>query len=91
MSADNGIYILESLDGFRVIHAQAIENIYSYPHEGFNEDYLKRYFGEAKLIETEEDAYKEALRLYKEISADGLPIEYGIVPIIGLENSIFPS
>jgi hypothetical protein len=28
MSADNGIYILESKDGFRVIHAQAIENLY---------------------------------------------------------------
>jgi hypothetical protein len=28
MSADNGIYILQSLDGYRVIHAQAIENLY---------------------------------------------------------------
>lgn len=28
MSADNGIYILESKDGFRVLHAQAIENMY---------------------------------------------------------------
>jgi hypothetical protein len=28
MSADNGIYILETKDEFRVIHAQAIENIY---------------------------------------------------------------
>ena len=28
MSADNGIYILQSLDGYRIIHAQAIENLY---------------------------------------------------------------
>jgi hypothetical protein len=28
MSADNGVYILQSKDGFRVTHAQAIENIY---------------------------------------------------------------
>lgn len=28
MSSDNGIYILQSLDGWRVIHAQAIENLY---------------------------------------------------------------
>lgn len=28
MSADNGIYILQTLDGYRVVHAQAIENIY---------------------------------------------------------------
>jgi len=28
MSADNGIYILHSKDGYRVAHLQAIENIY---------------------------------------------------------------
>ena len=28
MSADNGIYILECKDQYRVIHAQAIENLY---------------------------------------------------------------
>ena len=28
MSSDNGIYILQSLDGFRIVHAQAIENLY---------------------------------------------------------------
>lgn len=27
MSADNGVYILQSKDGFRVAHAQAIENL----------------------------------------------------------------
>lgn len=29
MSADNGVYILKTKDQFRVIHAQAIENIYT--------------------------------------------------------------
>ena len=28
MSADNGVYILKSKDGYRVAHAQAIENLY---------------------------------------------------------------
>ncbi|MGD2071862.1 MAG: hypothetical protein PVG65_00025 [Candidatus Thorarchaeota archaeon] len=28
MSADNGIYVLESKDGYRVKHTQAIENLY---------------------------------------------------------------
>lgn len=28
MSADNGIYILETKDGFRVTHAQAIDNLW---------------------------------------------------------------
>lgn len=31
MSADNGIYILKSKDEYRVIHTQAIENIYYLP------------------------------------------------------------
>lgn len=31
MSADNGIYILKTLDGYRVAHLQAIENIYWWP------------------------------------------------------------
>jgi len=57
MSADNGIYILQSKDGFRVAHAQAIENIYWWPkfecdcsskevlesvnEEGFSQDVCK--------------------------------------------------
>lgn len=28
MSNDSGIYILQTLDGYRIIHTQAIENIY---------------------------------------------------------------
>ena len=28
MSADNGVYILETRDGFRVSHLQSIENMY---------------------------------------------------------------
>lgn len=28
MSADNGVYIFKSLEGYRVTHAQAIENLY---------------------------------------------------------------
>ncbi len=31
MSADNGIYIAKFPEGWRVIHAQAIENINYYP------------------------------------------------------------
>ena len=31
MSSDNGIYILQSKDGYRAIHAQAIENLYWHP------------------------------------------------------------
>lgn len=31
MSADNGIYLLQTLDGWRVAHLQAIDNIYWHP------------------------------------------------------------
>jgi hypothetical protein len=31
MSADNGIYILQTKDGYRVAHLQAIDNIYWHP------------------------------------------------------------
>lgn len=35
-SADNGIYILQTSDGFRVAHAQAIDNLYWWPVECCN-------------------------------------------------------
>jgi hypothetical protein len=94
MSVDNGIYILQSLDGFRVAHAQAIENLWcwdEFQSQGLNPKYLSMYFEKAELIKNEEDALKEALRLFKEISSEGYPIEYGIVPITGWETKEFPS
>ena len=33
MSADNGIYVLHTKDGYRVAHTQAIENIYWWDKE----------------------------------------------------------
>lgn len=31
MSSDNGIYLLQTLDGYRVTHAQCIDNLYWWP------------------------------------------------------------
>jgi len=87
MSADNGIYILQTKDGFRVIEAQAIENLWYWgwedgPGSGLNPRYLKKYFGKAERFCTEEEAWKEASRLFKEIMDGDFPIlEYGITPI----------
>ena len=51
MSADNGIYILQSKDGIRVAHCQAIENIY-----WWNKKCCKK----PEIIETDEpDNYTE--------------------------------
>ena len=96
MSADNGIYILQSKDGFRVIHTQCIENLWYWDDPSIsdlNPKYILQYFGKAKVIETQEEALKEALRLYNEISSGewAPPIEYGIVPISGWEDRDFPS
>ena len=49
MSADNGIYILKSKDGYRVTDAQAIDNIYWHytccdnPNVNFYEDNIEYY------------------------------------------------
>ena len=88
MSADNGIYILESKDGFRVIYAQAIENIFNaYPELGFNEKWLKEYFGDTRVLSSRDEAWEEALRIQREQPS---PTEYGIRIIPGHEGDVFP-
>ena len=81
MSADNGIYIAKFPDGFRVVHAQAIEDIDYYP-EGTDEylDTLKFYFGGSPLYNSKEEAFEAAHDIEEDILADDFcPIlEYGI-------------
>ena len=78
MSADNGIYIGHFDDGYRVIHAQAIENVYEGP------EYMRQYFDAASVQKTLDEAYKEATLLNSELQQDyaneGFPyiLEYGI-------------
>lgn len=79
MSADNGIYIGWFGDKeFRVIHAQAIDNVY-YPN-GENAIEIVNYFKDAAVFDTFSDALKEALRMENEdFKEDGFFIlEYGI-------------
>lgn len=86
MSADNGIYILES-DGpeWRVIEAQAIENINWNPDTGssFNMEEVKRYFGKCRIFTDRKAAETEAFRMEEETLNDQMcPIlEYGISTI----------
>ena len=78
MSADDGIYIGHFDDGFRVIHAQAIENIYE------DAATLRAYFGPALVWPTLDEAYAAAQHLDAELMQDcvneGFPfiLEYGI-------------
>jgi hypothetical protein len=84
MSADNTVAILHTKDGYRVKHAQAIENIYyQCRRKGdpqFNARQLWNYFSNCKIFTTQEEAWKEAQRIYDEIMQDDCcPIvEYGI-------------
>jgi hypothetical protein len=87
MSADNGIYIgtFPTASGgkeFRVIHAQAIENV-DYGDEELQDATRILYFGDACPYETEEAALVEATRQYDELMADDFfPVcEYGIVSL----------
>ncbi|MFA5398367.1 MAG: hypothetical protein WC346_20310 [Methanogenium sp.] len=74
MSADNGIYIAKFPEGYRVIHAQAIDNIDFFP-EGTVErrNVLREYFESSKVIKTEEEAWSAARELSKEYDY----LEYG--------------
>ena len=90
MSADNGIYILktpkDNNEGFeyRVIHAQAIENIYwddvnGYDYENPNPVILMDYFGNAPVL-TEKEATQLVFKMEKEVLEDDFcpVLEYGI-------------
>ena len=100
ISSDNGIYILQSNDGYRVIHAQAIDNLYWWQksdgknwecRDELNPEELINYFGKCKIIKTDEEALKEAKRLYIEVidSYCGI-LEYGISYIKDWQNKEFP-
>jgi len=94
MSADNTIAVLKSpkVNGFeyRVLHAQAIENIYwNDEKKNFNENNevdaknLVEYFGACEIFTDEDEAYRKARETEQEILNDDFcPIlEYGISTI----------
>lgn len=83
MSADNGVYILHTKDGYRVAHAQAIDNIIYQPDDsGFNLRQLYFKFERSKVY-SKKEAHKKAFEIYEEIMNDDFcPIcEYGIQEI----------
>ncbi len=66
MSSDNGIYIHKFRDGWRVVHAQAIENIYW--HRGknkYNYRVLKEMFSKSPLFKTRDKVRTYAFDLLK--------------------------
>lgn len=101
MSADNGIYILQTnnVDGtgfeYRVAECQAIENISYYnPARGYNDKIvddamLVIYFGDSKVY-NKKDAHDIANRIEDDILQSYCPVlEYGISTI--KIDKVFPS
>jgi hypothetical protein len=77
LSADNGIYIgWFGEKDFRVIHAQAIDNVF-YP-DGENAEAIVEYFGDAIIYDTIGTAQDQAFKMADEIQAEYGVLEYGI-------------
>ena len=75
MSADNGIYIAKFKAGWRVIEAQAIDNLSYYPGGSEGEKEIWRdYFGNAPLIPTLQEARNAAFEMASKCDM----LEYGI-------------
>jgi hypothetical protein len=78
MSADNGIYILKTKDQYRVIHAQAIENLSWTPLENYKYHLvptrLVEYFGDSRYTRNPETAMKVATAMARSTPV----LEYGI-------------
>jgi len=64
MSADNGIYILKTKDQYRVIHAQAIENLYYSHINPYNSELVPtriiEYYGDCRHTRDFDKAMKIA-------------------------------
>lgn len=74
MSADNGIYVAKFPDGYRVVHAQAIDNLDYYKDEALRINEIHSYFGRSTVIQTKDAALLEAHRMSKDIPI----LEYGV-------------
>ena len=82
MSADNGIYILETAGNkFRVAETSAIDNLdWHELHQPYNIGaYMLSIWGKSSVYDKVEDACVKAQELYNEIMEGPYPmVEYGI-------------
>jgi hypothetical protein len=91
MSADNGVYILETVGPeYRVVHAQGIDNIYgkfnddTYHWDG-DDEMIREYFGTAPVFQNLEEALDKA----SDIAYDIDYLEYGICVINDFKHKVF--
>jgi hypothetical protein len=79
MSADNGIYILKTKDQYRVIHAQAIDNLWwsainSESQREMVPTRIVEYYGDTKYTRDE----LKALQIANSMAKNTYILEYGI-------------
>ena len=78
MSADNGIYILKTKDQYRVIHAQAIENLYHSHINSYNSELVPtriiEHYGDCRYTRDFDKAMKVATAMERRSGYT----EYGI-------------
>lgn len=97
MSADDGIYLLQCKDGWRVTYAQAIDNLYWWHVPGTSIDQYERkeeinpsvlftYFKQSEVYQKKYEAWHQAMILYRQVGY----VEYGISFIEGFEEKDFP-
>lgn len=97
MGADDGIYILEAADGYRVIHDQGMQNLFWDDIKKQQSDDINLYrlylrFKDAQVLKNKRDAEKQATRLEdNRIKRWGCPCDRGIIRINRLSNSPFPT
>lgn len=80
MSVDNSIIVAKFPDGYRVVHAQAVENLWYYKEwTDKRKETINDYFYWAPLFETKDLAMRKALDIEQEILESDFPIlEYWI-------------
>jgi len=73
------VYLHKFRNGWKVVHTQAIENIYWKAKGKYNYTILKEVFQDSPLFKTQKGAMNYALKLYNKIMKSDCPIiEYGI-------------
>jgi len=96
MSADNGIYILCTKDGYHVKEMAAVEN-YMWDEDRGKETKdpdvwiknAREMWDGCTCHETIEEAYAEAIEILKKIKREGWFVEYGIVEI-NVSRNFYP-
>lgn len=80
MSADNGIYILETNDGYRVAEAAAIENFEYYKQKEIHNLgwYMDKVWGRSEVYHNINDAMNKAKDIERDLAKHGWGSEYGI-------------